>query len=125
MSARRAHRSTGIVTRRDAAELEAVAAVERREIQVGRKPARFAKDHIARPGIGAVGIGAKSADDQVGKAVTIHIARRAHRVAGKVIHRDAAELEAVAAVEAGEVQVPQQNRSLCQRSHSSPRKRTR
>jgi hypothetical protein len=40
-----------------AIDLEAVAAVERREVQAGRKPARFAEDHVARPGIGAVRIG--------------------------------------------------------------------
>ena len=58
-----------------------------------------AEDDIARAGRGAVGIGARCADDQVAKAVAIDITRCAHRPARIVPRRDAVELEAVAAVE--------------------------
>ena len=112
--ARRGDRAAALVVRRHAAELEAVAAVEAREIEVGGKARGLAEHHIARAGIGAVRIGTAGADDQVGEAVAVDVAGRGDRAAAAVIRRHAAELEAVAAVEAREVEVGGKARGLAE-----------
>ena len=61
--------------------------------------------HVARAGTVAVRIGAEGADDQVVEAVAVDVARRGDREAAAVARRLAADLEAVAAVEARQVDV--------------------
>jgi hypothetical protein len=48
-------------------------------------------------------IGIRGAGDQVGEAVAVDVARRGDRPAAPVIRRHAAEIEAVASVEARQV----------------------
>jgi hypothetical protein len=64
----------GLIIRRGAGELEAVAAVEAGEVQIGGKAAGLAKNDIARPGVGAIGIGATRTDDYIIETVAIDIA---------------------------------------------------
>jgi len=76
-----------------------VASFRSKSVSTETKPARFAEDDVARPRLAAGRFGAICADNQVVKAVAIDIARRAHRAAGSVTCIDAAQLEAVGAVE--------------------------
>src|SRR5205823_4818459 len=85
-------------------DLEAVGAIERGELQRLAENARLAKDHVAGPGFGAIRVGAGGPDEQVGKAVAIDIARRAHAEPRVVASRYAVDLEAVGAIERGEIQ---------------------
>ena len=112
--ARRGDRAAAAVARRHAAELEAVAAVEARQVEVGGKARGLAEHHIARAGIAAVRVGAEGADDQVGEAVAVDVAGRGDREAAAVVRRHAAELEAVAAVEARQVEVGGKARGLAE-----------
>ena len=81
-------------TVRRAAELEAVGAVERREVDIGGEARGLAEHHIARAGKAAVRVGAVGADDHVGEAVAVDVAGRGDRAAAGR-RRRAAELEAV------------------------------
>ena len=74
----------------------------------------LAEHHIARARIVAVRVGEGSADDQVGEAVAVDVARRGDRPAAAVARRHAAELEAVAAVEARQVEVRRKARGLAE-----------
>src|SRR5207248_336655 len=64
-----------------------------------------AKDHVAGPGGGVIRGGAVGPDEQVGEAVAIDIARRAHAAPGDVAGRFAVDLEAVVSVECREVEL--------------------
>jgi hypothetical protein len=90
---------SGSVELRYAAELEAVAAVEARQVEIGGKATGLAEHHIARAGTAAVRVGLASANNHVSEAVPVHITRRGDRDAAVVPRRLAAEPEAVVAVE--------------------------
>ena len=81
----------GEVVCRRAAELEAVAAVEARQIDVGGEATGMAEHHIAGAGKGAVRVGAVGADDDVGEAVAVDIAGGSNRAAAEIARRLAAE----------------------------------
>src|SRR5205823_546523 len=66
---------------------------------LGKRDRRGAEDDIARAAIVAALVRPRSVDEQVGKTVAVHVPGGADRVAGKVAVGDAAELEAVAAVQ--------------------------
>ena len=116
----RGDREAAVVTGRHAAELEAVGAVEGGEVEVGGEARGLAEHHVARPGIGSVRIGTAGADDQVVEAVAIDVAGRGDREAALVIGRHAAELEAVGAVEGGEVEVGAEARGLAEHHIARP-----
>src|SRR5262245_35619501 len=50
-------------------------------------------------------VGKTGTDDQVSKPIAVDIARRGDRAAAKVVRRHTAELEAVAAIEGGKVDI--------------------
>src|SRR5258708_31782814 len=90
---------SGAVVGRFAVDLEAVCAIERGELQRLAEAARLSKDHVARPGQRAIRVGVSGPDEQVGEAVAIDVARRAHAVPGDVAGRFAVDLAAVVAIE--------------------------
>src|SRR5262245_50226815 len=94
------------VARRCTREPEAGGAVERGEIDIGRKARGLAEHHVARDGIADGVRSCKwSADDQIGEAVAVDVARGGNRKAAEIIFRVAREPEAGRAVEYGEVDV--------------------
>src|SRR5262249_19318042 len=102
---RRAHRIAALVARVDSVEPEAVAAIERRQVERSRPPPRLPEHHIALAGVAVAARGAtERPDDQVVEAVAVHVPRRAHRKAAMVERVDAVEPEAVAAVQRREVE---------------------
>ena len=121
----RGDRAAAVVAGRHAAELEAVRAVEGGEVEIGAEARGLAEHHIARPGVASVRIGVVGADDQVGEAVAVDVAGRGDRAAALVAGRHAAELEAVGAVERGEVEIGGKARTPCRTPHSLPRNRCR
>ena len=82
-----------------------------------------AEHHVARAGTVAVRVGASGADDQVVEAVAVDVARRGDGTAAEVARRLAAELEAVAAVEARQVDVRRRSLRPCRTPRSSRRRR--
>ena len=109
--ARRGDAVAGVVARRIALDDEAVG---RRESVVRsitcRPPAvdraearRLAEHHIGLAGIGAAVVAAGRADDQVGEAVAVDVARRGDAAAGLVARRIALDDEAVGGRERREV----------------------
>ncbi len=84
----------------DPAEVEAVAAVERVEIEARLKARARAKHHIALAGIGPLaGIGATGADNQFVNAVTVDGSHACDGAVAAVIEVEAFDAEAVGAVE--------------------------
>ena len=67
-------------------------------------------------------IGPVGADDQVGEAVAVDVAGRGDREAAVVTGRHAAELEAVGAVEGGEVEIGAEARGLAEHHIARPGK---
>jgi len=61
-----------------AAEREAVAAVEARQVDVGGEAGLPAEHHIAGAGFDSVRVGPELTDDQVGEAVAVDVACRGH-----------------------------------------------
>jgi hypothetical protein len=61
-----------------------------------------AEHHIARARAEAIGVGAGSANEEVGPPVTVDIPKPAHRAARVIMSRHPAELKAVRAVQGGE-----------------------
>ena len=94
----------------------------RREIDVGGKARGLAEHHVARAGMSLpCGSAQRSADDQVGEAVAVDVAGRGDRAAAVVARRRAAELEAVAAVEASRDRGWRQSPRPCRTPRSSRR----
>ncbi len=96
----RRHRIAAQVEVVDAVEPEAVAAVERREVEIGRKAAVLAEHDVGRPG---PGVGQECPDHDVVEAVAVDVAGRGHREAAVVADVDSIEAEAVGAVECIEI----------------------
>ena len=95
-----------MITRIDAIQAETVTAVERGEVQAGRKPAAAAKDHVGLTGIVVTvttPVGIIGPHQHVVVAVAVDVAGDAHRTARKISRINAVQAEAVAAVERGEV----------------------
>ena len=72
----RRDRNAALVDGRHAAELETIRAIESREVEIGAEARGLAEHHVARSGHAAVWIGPFGADDQVGEAVAVDVARR-------------------------------------------------
>src|SRR6185369_13135249 len=67
------------------------------------EPRRLAEHHIGLAGLDAAVVARRRADDQVGEAITIHVARRRGAPAGIVAYAIALDDEAVRWIEGGEV----------------------
>ena len=99
----RGDRAAAVVVGRHAAELEAVAAVEGWRGRDWRRSPRPCRTPHSSPRNRSHSDRHRRADDQVGEAVAVDVAGRGDRAAAVVTGRHAAELEAVAAVEARQV----------------------
>src|SRR5258705_6426609 len=84
-----------------AADAKPRAAIETRKFQIGAETRGLAKDHIGRSGIRTIRVGLRSADCEVGKSVAIDVTGRRDRKAADIARRDAVNLKAVCAIEAG------------------------
>ena len=105
----------------DAVEAEAVAAIERGEIEARGKAASFAEHHIALPGtVVPVRIAFMGANDEIAKAVPIHVPGPGHRPAAVVPKIDAVEAEAVAAIERGEIEARSKASRLAEHHKALP-----
>src|SRR5258705_271476 len=63
----------GGVVPRLAGDVEAVGAVQGRQVEVGGKARGLAEHHVARARAAAVGVGSEGADDDIAEAVAVHI----------------------------------------------------
>jgi len=86
-------------------DLKAVCGRQLRQIQVGHKPTRFAKHDVRRAGISLRPSDVEGADDDIIEPVAIDIAGTTDGETGRDIARAAAELEAIGAIERGQVEL--------------------
>ena len=107
-----------LVVRHRCRQAEAVAAVERREIEARRSPRPSRTPHSSRPHLPA-GIAAIRADDQIVEAVAVDVPRPGNRTAAVVARVDAVEAEAVGAVERREIEGARRSPQRCRTPHSS------
>ena len=95
-----------VIGRRLAVELEAVRSIERRQIEITRKPSPSSEHHIARPKIRPAAIPTREGrtDDKIGESVAVHVAGAADRSTGGVTAEFAGNSEAVVAIEIGKIE---------------------
>ena len=86
-----------------ARQFEAVAAIERGEIEVRAEAARFAEDEVARPDLFGEGSDRSRPHQKVRKAIAIHIACRVHGSPRVIASGLALDDEARGAIERGQI----------------------
>ncbi len=100
----RTDRAARVVTGVDAVDLEAVAAVESREVEYRSEGCSRTEDHVGLTGIDStVGVGTRvttgGPDQDVGVAVAVEVIGSIDREAREVVGVDSLDPEAVCAVE--------------------------
>ena len=100
----REHREAGLLVAEPPLDDEAAGPVQTLQSDAGAPAARLAEHHIGRAGIGAAGVVVGGADDQVGKAVAVDVARPADRETGLVAAEQSVELHTIGAIQAVQVE---------------------
>ena len=96
------------MTGHDAVQTKAVRAIQVRETEACREGVLGGvapEDHIARPGVAAVGVSVFGPDEEVREPIAIDIPSIAHRATRVVIGCHAGQAKAVRAIEAREIEV--------------------